>query len=114
IGVDYRASGPSKDGGGARMADRELSFDGRRTRLYELLRRHRHVLLVPVGAPVDGLERFASHLTIAEADVERATLVRPDGYIAGRARGTGLASLVPYLQIVLGGATEMRHLAAAP
>ena len=81
---------------------------GRRTRLYELLWRRHHVVLLPAGAATAGLGRFRSPLTVAEARVDRATLVRPDGYVAARARGDRLDSLISHLR-ALPGDVEADH-----
>lgn len=102
VAVDYRGSSLAAADGGTRAADQPVSVDGRGMRLYELLRRRQHVLLVPAGAMLHGLERIASHLVVAEAAVDRVTLIRPDGFVAARARGTGLESLIPYLELVFG------------
>ncbi len=76
------------------MPDPEVACGGRRVRLYELLRHRRHVLLVPEAdrARVLASPEIAPYLpllTVATGDSAGgswATLVRPDGYVAARAR----------------------------
>jgi 2-polyprenyl-6-methoxyphenol hydroxylase-like FAD-dependent oxidoreductase len=84
VGVDYRGSRLAQYGGGERMPDREVQEEGRRVRLYDVLRRRRHALLLP-GVPLPPeLDPYRAHLRIVASADGQITLIRPDGYIAAR------------------------------
>jgi 2-polyprenyl-6-methoxyphenol hydroxylase-like FAD-dependent oxidoreductase len=96
IGFDYRASRLARWGGGERVADQEVREGGRPIRLYELLRRRRHVLLLPDATLPAELEPQRKHFAIAVSDGTRITLVRPDGYVAA----CGVRGVLSYLGTV--------------
>jgi len=96
VGVDYRASRLAQWSGGERVPDHEVREDGRTIRLYELLRRRRHVLLLPDTTLPSELEPHRTHLAIAVSNGARITLVRPDGYVAAR----GVRCVLSYMRTV--------------
>lgn len=97
IGVDYRGSRLARWGGGERVPDWEVVEEGRPLRLYDLLRRRRHVLLLPDTTLPSELEPHRTHFAIVVSDGARITLVRPDGYVAAR----GLGGVLSYVRTVL-------------
>jgi 2-polyprenyl-6-methoxyphenol hydroxylase-like FAD-dependent oxidoreductase len=97
VSVGYRASSLGRWSGGERVPDREVWEDGVPRRLYELLRRRRHVLLLPDTTLPSQLEPHRAHLAIAVSDGTGLALVRPDGYVAAR----GIRGVLSYVQTVL-------------
>jgi 2-polyprenyl-6-methoxyphenol hydroxylase-like FAD-dependent oxidoreductase len=92
---------------GHRMPDVLVGTVDRRTRLYESLRRGRHVLLGPQSAAdMVALEPYREVVDVvtAPADVLDGTaLVRPDGYVAAVGAAGDLASILGYLRGLLVG-----------
>jgi 2-polyprenyl-6-methoxyphenol hydroxylase-like FAD-dependent oxidoreductase len=93
---------------GDRVADVEVTDGGRRTRLHEVLRGGRHVLLlapgdggVPTPAAPAGLDGLVDVVEgrLGAADGPGAfALVRPDGFLAARGARADTGRLVGYLQ----------------
>jgi 2-polyprenyl-6-methoxyphenol hydroxylase-like FAD-dependent oxidoreductase len=98
---------------GQRLPDLEVFGDGRTTRLYEVLRHGRHVLLMQGPSPgrglPAGLDAWRDQIEVAEvADGLRPAgnvyLVRPDGYVAARGSVAGPGRLLDYLWQLFGDA----------
>jgi 2-polyprenyl-6-methoxyphenol hydroxylase-like FAD-dependent oxidoreductase len=112
VGVDYRGRRLARWGGGERAPDSEVLDDGRRVRLYDLLRGRHHVLLLPDARLPSELEPHRPHLKMVASGRDRITLVRPDGYVAARS----MRGAVSYLRTVFTQtpATERAQPAAVP
>src|SRR5579864_4966876 len=102
---------------GERVPDLEVTADGRPARLYEVLRRGRHVLLMPWpgGDVPPGMRIWADQIEVVTASADLAGpvvpagsihLLRPDGYLA--ARGTA-ANLTGYLNMLFGADPTHEH-----
>ena len=120
IHVSYAASPltrPDRSHGGVRpgqrVPDLEVIGDGRTTRLYEVLRHGRHVLLMQAPSPgrglPAGLDAWRDQIEVAEvADGLRPAgniyLVRPDGYVAARGSVASPGRLLDYLRQLFGDA----------
>jgi 2-polyprenyl-6-methoxyphenol hydroxylase-like FAD-dependent oxidoreductase len=102
---------------GERVPDLEVLSDYGKTRLYEVLGRGRHVLLVSaldVRTRLEsaGLSAYNDFLDVAVGrlgtnrshDSRHATfaLVRPDGFLAARGVGNELGKVMDYLRLFLG------------
>jgi FAD binding domain len=115
---------------GHRVPDLEVISDGRRTRLHEVLRSGRHVLLMPGRSPGQdlpaGLDAWRDQVEVAiDAGTEageaaealrpagRIYLVRPDGYVAARGSAASPGRLLDYLRRLSGSTKSDRALATA-
>jgi hypothetical protein len=114
-GVAYPASqltypGPGGPGlcPGERAPDLEVTGSGGMSRLYEVLRFGRHVLLIPDGNPPPWAR--PDQVVVVRAVDGRADrsvyLLRPDGYVAARGSLARPDSLLGYLCQVFGPAGE--------
>ena len=97
---------------GQRVSDVLVTSDGGTFRLYEVLRRGRHVLLVSARGPGRGvpaaLQAWRDQITVAEVTEGlgapgRLHLIRPDGYVAARGSPDRPGRLLDYLQQLFGG-----------
>src|SRR5579864_8310227 len=102
---------------GERVPDLEVTADGRPARLYEVLRRGRHVLLMPWpgGDVPPGMRIWADQIEVVTASAALVHpvvpagsihLLRPDGYLA--ARGSA-ANLTGYLNMLFGADPTHEH-----
>lgn len=94
---------------GERVPDLDVTADGRPTRLYEVLRRGRHVLLTwgPGGELPPGVRNWVDQMEVVTAPADRAPagriyLLRPDGYLAARGSAANPDSLTGYLHVLFG------------
>ena len=124
IHVSYASSSlthPDRSRGGVRpgqrMPDLEVTSDGRTTRLYEVLRHGRHVLLMPSRSGGQdlppGLDACRDQIEVAIEAAAAADglgpagsmyLVRPDGYVAARGSAASPGRLLDYLRQLSGDA----------
>ncbi len=87
---------------GERAPDLEVTGDGGSTRLYEVLRHGRHVLLSPDGnRPPWARQDQVVVVTAADGRADWY-LLRPDGYVAARGSPASPDSLLAYLRLVFG------------
>jgi 4,5-epoxidase len=100
---------------GRRVPDLEVGADGRTTRLYEILRRGGHVLLItgsqPGGDLPPQMRVWLDQLEVVTAPDDPGPagsiyLVRPDGYIAARGSVANPGHLIDYLHLLFGSAGE--------
>ena len=94
---------------GERVPDWDVTADGKPARLYEVLRRGRHVLLTwgPGGELPPGVQSWVDQMEVVTAPADRAHagrnyLLRPDGYLAARGSATNPDSLTGYLHVLFG------------
>jgi hypothetical protein len=118
INVSYTSSPPTHPDKnrtgfrpGRRVPDLEVTADGRTTRLYEILRRGRHVLLItgsqPGGDLPPQIRVWLDQLEVVTAPdgpgpAGSIYLLRPDGYVAARGPVANPGHLVDYLHQLLG------------
>ncbi|MBV9094964.1 MAG: FAD-dependent monooxygenase [Streptosporangiaceae bacterium] len=102
---------------GQRFPDLEVTADGRPSRLYEVLRRGRHVLLMPGpgGDLPTGVRIWQDRMEVVTAPAALAPagsiyLLRPDGYLAARGSAANPDKLTGYLNLLFG-AGRARQLA---
>src|SRR5579859_50798 len=94
---------------GQRVPDVLVTGDGGTFRLYEVLRRGRHVLVISAGRGVPAaLDAWRDEVTVAEAAEilaapDRVYLIRPDGYVAARGSLDRPGRLLDYLEQLFGG-----------
>ena len=87
---------------GERAPDLAVTGDGGSTRLYEVLRHGRHVLLGPDGnRPAWARPDEVVVVTAADGRADWY-LLRPDGYVAARGSPASPDSLLAYLRLVFG------------
>ena len=91
---------------GQRMPDTPVRVGGRATRLHQVLRDGRHVLVVPDASSltaVDGLAPYQDDLVVVTADgTGPVVLVRPDGHVAARGRPGRMHAVTGYLRGLFG------------
>jgi 2-polyprenyl-6-methoxyphenol hydroxylase-like FAD-dependent oxidoreductase len=93
---------------GQRAPDLEVAADGEPARLYQVLQRGRHTLLLPAGADLPpGMRIWHNHIDVVTAKEPLAPvgsiyLLRPDGYIAARGSAADPGNLARYLNLILG------------
>ena len=114
IDVAYRASqltqpGRSRTGlrPGERAPDLDVTGPAGKTRLYEILRHGRHVLLCPPAGDLPSWTRQRPDQIVvvraADGHAGRSVyLLRPDGYVAARGSLASPDSLLGYLRLVFG------------
>jgi 2-polyprenyl-6-methoxyphenol hydroxylase-like FAD-dependent oxidoreductase len=103
---------------GRRAPDLQVTSDGQPTRLYEVLRRGRHILLMPGQDPggdlPPGMGIWQDQVEVVEAidgldPAGSIYLLRPDGYVAARGSVASPGNLLDYLQLLFGTAREEIH-----
>ena len=103
---------------GRRAPDLQVTSNGQPTRLYEVLRRGRHILLMPGQDPggdlPPGIGIWQDQIEVAEAidgldPAGSIYLLRPDGYVAARGSAASPGNLLDYLQLLFGTAREKIH-----
>jgi hypothetical protein len=122
IDVAYPSSPLTRHGGGRagiqpgrRAPDLDVTGNGRKTRLYELLRHGRHVLLISgpdPGGPPPMMRPWQEQVEVvtvasgpARPDFPSAGsiyLIRPDGYVAARESAANPDTLLDYLHWLFG------------
>jgi 2-polyprenyl-6-methoxyphenol hydroxylase-like FAD-dependent oxidoreductase len=100
---------------GRRAPDLQVTSNGQPTRLYEVLRRGRHIVLMPGQDPGGDLPSdmgiWQDQVEVAEAidgldPAGSIYLLRPDGYVAARGSAARPGNLLDYLQLLFGTARE--------
>ena len=95
-----------------------MTSNGQPTRLYEVLRRGRHILLMPGQDPggdlPPGTGIWHDQVEVVEAidgldPAGSIYLLRPDGYVAARGSAASPGNLLDYLQLLFGTAREEIH-----
>jgi hypothetical protein len=97
---------------GERAPDLEVTGREGKTRLYEVLRHRRHVLLAPAGGDLPPWTHpWRDQVVVVSAangrtDPRGVYLLRPDGYVAARGSADSPGDLLGYLRRLFGAAGE--------
>jgi 2-polyprenyl-6-methoxyphenol hydroxylase-like FAD-dependent oxidoreductase len=126
VRAERHRSGPKP---GQRMPDMTVHADNQASTLHRVLRRGRHVLVIPAADPApvlnDGLlRRYLEYFDVVTTDTGKAPgrgrggigpviLVRPDGHVGARGRPGSMHAVTGYLHDLFGEPASYRNAAPA-